>query len=98
MPTPSPAALKAYAHELRELATKQCGHAATCDSLLDDVTKLDTAATWQGTYPDAAHKQFHTWLTGLMSTAKALRDEAGAWSTMADQYDERAKTAGQSTP
>lgn len=64
MATPSPAALRACAQQLRELAATQRSNAGACQTLLDAVTNLDSAQTWQGSYPDTAHRRFTDWRSG----------------------------------
>lgn len=93
--SPVPAAtLRACAEQLRELARTQRAHAAACASLLEKVTRLDDEQTWQGTYPDAAHKQFTDWVHGLDRTVDELRGAAASWSSLADDFDRRAAQAG----
>ncbi|HVU90961.1 MAG TPA: hypothetical protein VHC23_01935 [Jatrophihabitans sp.] len=87
------ATLRACAEQLRELARKQRTAAGACESLLDGVTRLDDEQTWQGSYPDAAHKQFTDWVNGLNRTVDELRGEAASWSSLADDFDRRAAQA-----
>lgn len=93
MSTVSASTLRSYATQLRELARTHRSNAAACGSLLDAITKLDTSATWSGTYPDAAHTQFAAWVAGLTSTVDELLGEAASWCSWADDFDRRAVTA-----
>lgn len=90
------ATLRACAEQLRELAAKQRTHAGACETLLDAVTKLDDAQTWQGSYPDSAHAVFREWVAGLERTVDELRGAAASWSSLADDFDRRAAQAGTS--
>ena len=90
----SAATLRACAEQLRELAGKQRVHAAACESLLDAVSRLDTAETWQGRYPDDASGRFRSWRAGLDRTVDELRGAAASWASLADEFDRRAHSAG----
>jgi hypothetical protein len=90
---PSPAVLRAYAEELRELARAQDGRAASCATLLDSVTRLDDDDTWQGTYPAEARLTLQSWVTGLAQAAKTCREDAASWRARAADLEHRADTA-----
>jgi hypothetical protein len=98
MPTPSPAALKSFAQDLRERATAQRGYAHSCETLLDGVSALDNEQTWQGSFPDSAHGQFQRWARDLTATAEQLRADAIAWDKLADQFDGQAGAAARVAP
>ncbi|WP_375489723.1 hypothetical protein [uncultured Jatrophihabitans sp.] len=93
MPTPPPAVLKAAATDLRECAVAQRGHASSCETLLDAVTKFTNDTTWSGTYPDQVNAQIAGWARDLTATASAMRADAKAWDSAATTFEDEAGKA-----
>lgn len=91
--TPSPAQLRAYAEELRELATAQATRAGSCETLLDAVTKLDNDHTWQGPYVTTTHATITSWSSQLTTAAQDCRTQAASWRRLATELDDKADTA-----
>lgn len=95
MTEPSPAVLRGYAAELRELARAQENRAPAIHDLMDKVVKLDDSDTWTGGFAMRTGIQFNKWDLALQGTAADCADDAARWRTMATRLEERADEAEQ---
>lgn len=95
MSTPSAAVLREYAAELRDLARAQAHRASSVGSLLDPVTGLDTADTWQGSYVQEVHGTLLEWDRELTATARQCEQDAGGWRDLASRLEVQADAAAE---
>jgi uncharacterized protein YukE len=96
--TPTPEMLTANAAELRQLAGHLRRMADQCEHVLDGVSALDDASTWQGPYAARAGRTLGDWRSGLTSTANEMRATAASWDRIANNMDQQAAEASKVQP